>query len=368
MTTATDIRAMLCDAATRLFADHVDQKMLDSAKQEGWSAALWSELERAELPLVGVPELSGGAGGSLSDAAAVLRISARHAAPVPLAETALAGWLLSSAGLPVPRGPLTIGPVLDEKLTAVKDGTAWRISGTLQRVPFARIAKQLVLLADSAQGLMVINIDTTEKHTECRITPGRNLGYEPRDEVVLDNVAALAAAPAVAGITRASLHARGALLRAVQISGALEQALHLACEYAKQRVQFGRKIAQFQAIQQELARCGGEVAAAVAAALSAAGVVERLANDHSAEAVQQTLMAVAAAKIRAADAAREAVAIAHQVHGAIGVTDEYALHHVSLRALAWREEFGNEAHWSMVLGRAMLGAGADSCWPALSAA
>ena len=364
MNTTTEIRAMLCDTATRLFTDHVTQKMLDAAKQDGWSAALWHELQQAELPVVGVPETAGGAGGSLSDAAAVLRIAARHAAPVPLAETALAAWLLSGVGLPVPRAPLTIGPVLDEKITAVKEGATWHVSGAMKRVPFARVAKQLVLLADSAHGLMVLAVDTAQ----CRITPGRNLGYEPRDAVVLDNVAALAAAPAGAGITREHLHARGALLRAVQIGGALEHALHLACEYAKQRVQFGRKIAQFQAIQQELARCGGEVAAAVAAALSAAGVVERLAQDGSADASQQTLLAVAAAKIRAADAAREAVAITHQVHGAIGVTDEYALHHFTLRALAWREEFGNEVYWAMRLGRAMQAAGADAYWPALSAA
>jgi alkylation response protein AidB-like acyl-CoA dehydrogenase len=211
---------------------------------------------------------------------------------------------------------------------------------------------------------MVLAVDTAQ----CRITPGRNLGYEPRDDVVLDEVMALAAAPAGVDITRERLQARGALLRAVQIGGALEHALHLACEYAKQRVQFGRKIAQFQAIQQELARCGGEVAASVAAALSAAGVVERLAQDGSAEAAQQTLLAVAAAKIRTADATREAVAITHQVHGAIGVTDEYALHHVTLRALAWREEFGNEVYWSMKLGRAIQQAGADTYWPTVSAA
>ena len=351
MNTTTEIRTMLCDVATRLFTDHVTQKMLDAAKHDGWSAALWHELEQAELPLVGVPDAFGGAGGSLSDAAAVLRIAARHAAPAPLAETVLAGWLLSSAGLQVPRVPLTIGPVLDEKIT-------------VKRVPFARVARQLVLMADSAHGLMVVAVDASH----CRITPGRNLGYEPRDAVVLDHIAALAAAPAGTGITRASLQARGALLRAVQIGGALEHALHLACEYATQRVQFGRKIAQFQAIQQELARCGGEVAAAVAAALSAVGVVERLAVDSSANAAHQTLIAVATAKIRAADAAREAVAITHQVHGAIGVTDEYALHHVTLRALSWREEFGNEVYWSMKLGRAMQETGADAYWPSLSTA
>lgn len=360
---------MLAGAATRLFADHVDQNMLAAAKHEGWSAALWDELEQAELPLVGVADEAGGAGGSLSDAAAVLRIAARHAAPVPIAETGLAGWLLAGGGLKVPRGPLTVAPVLDEKISAVKVGAIWRVSGTLKRVPFARIAKQLVLLAQSINGEMVVVVDPAQ----CRITPGRNLASEPRDDVLLDNVAALAAAPVGNGITQDALRARGALLRAVQIAGALEHALDLACEYAKQRVQFGRKIAQFQAIQQELARCGGEVAAAVAAVLSAAGVVERLAENAGVEAGQdkdthQALLAVATAKIRAADATREVVAITHQVHGAIGVTDEYALHHVTLRALAWREEFGNEVYWSTKLGRAMQEAGADAVWPALSAA
>lgn len=364
MSEPNDIRTLLADVATRLFTDHVNPKMLAAAKQDGWSAALWHELEQAELPLVGVPEAAGGAGGSLSDVAAILRIAARHAAPVPLAETLLAGWLLAGAGLSVPRGPLSIGPVLDEKLTAAKDGANWRVSGTLQRVPYARIAQHLALLAQSSTGPMVLLVDAKQ----CGITAGRNLGNEPRDTVILNKVTAIAAATAGTGVTHNSLRARGALLRAVQIGGALEHALQLACTYAGQRVQFGRKIAQFQAIQQELARCGGEVAAAVAAALSAAGIVERLENTNDPAAAQQMLLAVAGAKIRTADAASVAVAIAHQVHGAIGVTDEYALHHVTLRALAWREEFGNEAWWSMRLGHAMLAGGADAYWAALSAA
>ncbi len=352
-----DIRAMLADTAQRLFADHVTQKLLDAAKHDGWSPALWAELEKADLPLVGVPEEADGAGGTLCDAAAVLRIAARHAAPVPLAETMLAGWLLASAGLNAPRGPLTIAPALDDKIAVAKNGAHWRVTARLRRIPHARAARLIVLIAENH----VFAIDTAQ----ARITPGRNLASEARDDVVLDNVTALAAAPTA--ITRETLHAQGALLRAVQIGGALEHALDLACEYATQRTQFGRKIAQFQAIQQELARCGGEVAAAVAAALSAAGVVERLAGENTVEAAHQTLLAVAAAKIRAADAAREAAAITHQVHGAIGVTDEHALHHFTLRALAWREEFGNEVYWSMKLGRAMREAGADAYWAALSA-
>ena len=147
-------------------------------------------------------------------------------------------------------------------------------------------------------------------------------------------------------------------MRSLQMAGALERALELAARYAGERVQFGRKIGQFQAIQQELARCAGEVAAAVAAALSAAGAVER--NQNAA-------FAVASAKIRTAQAAQEGAIIAHQVHGAIGVTDEYALHHATLRLFSWREEFGNEAAWSIELGRALCGAGADKLWPTLTA-
>jgi acyl-CoA dehydrogenase len=95
------------------------------------------------------------------------------------------------------------------------------------------------------------------------------------------------------------------------MAGALETALELSVRYATERVQFGRKISQFQAIQHELARFAGEVAAAVAAALSAAGALERGEN---------ALLAVASAKIRSAHAAHEGALIAHQVHGAIGVT------------------------------------------------
>lgn len=350
MSDGTNIRQMLCDTAERVFADHVDAKLLSAAKADGWSATLWAQLEEIGLPRVSIAEEFEGAGGTLSDAAAVLRIAARHAAPVPLAETILAGWLLSSAGINVPSGALTVGPVVaGDDFTVKKEGATCRIHGKLRRVPFARAAKQLVLLKEGQVYVV--------EATHCRITPGRNLASEARDDVTLDHALARAAATPV---TREALMQRGALLRAVQISGALERALELACEHARQRVQFGRQLAQFQAIQQEVARCGGEVAACVAAALSAAGIAERGAASAD--------IAVAAAKVRASDAAREAVAITHQVHGAIGVTDEYALHHLTLRALAWREEFGNEVYWAARLGRAMQQVGAHAYWPLVSAA
>ncbi|HEX6003198.1 MAG TPA: acyl-CoA dehydrogenase family protein, partial [Burkholderiales bacterium] len=190
----------------------------------------------------------------------------------------------------------------------------------------------------------------------CEIVPGQNLAGEPRDAVTLNDVAAEDAAPA-GPVTRSALMLRGALARALLTAGALERALDLAVRYAQERVQFGRRIGQFQAIQQELARFAGEVAAAVAAALSAAGVLEREGD---------VTLAVASAKIRTAEAAREGALIAHQVHGAIGVTAEYPLHHVTLRLWSWREEYGNEASWAATLGGLIQKRGADALWPALT--
>ena len=350
-----DIRAMLIESATRLFADHVDAKVLDAAKRDGWSPALWDIVEEAQLPLVSVAEEAGGAGGSVSDLAAVLRIAGRFAAPIPLAETATAGWMLAGRGLQIASGPLAFGPVHGETVTAHRHGTQWRLSGSMRRVPWARIAQRLVVLASGPDGDIVACVDPMQ----CKVSPGRNLALEPRDDVVLDNVvvAGSLVAPADPGVHHAALRLRGALARSLLMAGALERALELAVRYSTERIQFGRKIGQFQAIQQELARFAGEVAAAVAAALSAAGALER---------GEDPLLAVACAKIRTAQAAHEGALIAHQVHGAIGVTDEYALHHSTLRLWAWREEFGNEAAWAAELGRAIAAAGADQLWPLLT--
>ena len=353
LTESADIRAMLVESATRLFADHVTPKLLDAAKREGWSPGLWRVAAQAQLPLLSIAEEAGGAGGSLSDAAAVLRVAARYSAPVPLAETAIAGWMLARCGLPLPDGPLACGPVHGEVVTARSHGNAWQLSGTMKRVPWASIAHRIVVLGRGPDGDIVACVDPAQ----CRITRGRNLAHEPRDDVALDGVVS-PGMPAPAAISAQALRLRGALFRSVMIAGALERCLELAVRYATERSQFGRKIGQFQAIQQELARFAGEVAAAVAASLSAAGAMER---------GQGALLAVASAKIRTAQAAREGALIAHQVHGAIGVTDEYALHHSTLRLWSWREEFGNEAVWAIELGRAMASAGADALWPALSA-
>ena len=154
----------------------------------------------------------------------------------------------------------------------------------------------------------------------------------------------------------------GAVARSVETAGALEAILALSLRYANERVAFERPIAKFQAIQHGLARLAGETAAAVAAAGSAA---DAIANAESFD--DAIFLEAASAKIRSAEAAAEGAAIAHQVHGAIGFTNEHVLHRYTLRMLSWRDDFGNESHWALQLGNMAAARGAAEFWPLVAA-
>jgi acyl-CoA dehydrogenase len=151
----------------------------------------------------------------------------------------------------------------------------------------------------------------------------------------------------------------GATVRSVQTAGALEAILSLSVAYANERVAFERPIGKFQAVQQNLARLAGEVAAALAVSGSAADTIAQGDDDA-------VFLEAASAKIRCAEAATEGAAIAHQVFGAIGFTKEHVLHRFTLRMLAWRDDFGNESWWAAELGKHVAKRGADEFWPTVA--
>ncbi|HSM95114.1 MAG TPA: acyl-CoA dehydrogenase family protein [Rhizomicrobium sp.] len=147
------------------------------------------------------------------------------------------------------------------------------------------------------------------------------------------------------------------LARAGQIAGAISAALTLSVEYTRQRQQFGKPLAAFQAIQQQLAVLAEEAAASRAAASAAARAADR----------GEAKFEIASAKLRANIAAGQAASIAHQVHGAIGFTREYELQKFTRRLWAWRSEYGNDRHWADEIGRMAAARGADGFWPGLTA-
>lgn len=343
-----DTRQMLLDTLERVLADHCTAERVQAADAGGFDAALWQVLEELGYPLVAVPEPLGGVGLPLPEQCALLRVAGRHCAPVPLAESAmLAAWLLASAGL-APEGGVLAAASADGLLSITPAGGGLRLEGTLPRVGAARHATALVLLLDGRVAVLTPD--------EYALEAGDNLAGEARDDVHLDLTLAADRLHAT-DVTADAFAARAALLRAALMTGALERALQQSLDYTRERKQFGRPLAAFQAIQQQLAILAAEVVAAISAVDHAAAVAE-----HGA-----ALEEIAAAKIRAGKAAGITCRIAHQVHGAMGFTQEYSLHHATRRLWSWRDEAGNEATWAQRFGRRLAAAGADALWPLTTA-
>lgn len=149
----------------------------------------------------------------------------------------------------------------------------------------------------------------------------------------------------------------GAFIRVAQAAGAIDAALAMSIDHVNTRQQFGKPLGKFQAVQQVLAIFATEAAAVNVAGAAAAAALDRAGGD--AEAV---LFEIACAKLRTNRAIGQATSIAHQVHGAIGFTQEYDLHSLTGALLDWRSDHGNDAYWAGVLGGMTAQYGGTGLW------
>jgi acyl-CoA dehydrogenase len=344
---------IVVETAEKIFADLADAQEINRDKKGEWKAPLWKALSEAGLPLSWVAEDCGGSGASLAEGFGVIGAAGRFAIAVPLVDTMLAGWLLAQAKIASPEGEMTVAPASPkDRITLNADGT---ISGRARGVPFAKAAKHIAVLATGTNGASIALVEASA----VRIESGLTLANDNSDVVTFDKVKPSAIKPAPKSFDQTSLMLMGGVARSLQIAGALESMLDISVRYSNERVAFEKKISKFQAVQHNLAKLAGESAAALAAATSAADTIVNSA-DFTGDAV---FLEAVAAKIRCAEAAEKGGAIAHQVHGAIGFTIEHILHRYSLRALAWRDDFGSESYWAVKLGERVAERGADELWP-----
>ena len=118
---------VLYDSARRLFGDLVTPVVSDAVERGTWPDRLWHTVEEAGYPGV----LAEGPTATV-EATTILRAAGYHAAPIPLAETMLAGWLCAACGIDAPAGALTVGPVEPEDRLEIAEGA---VSGHAGYIP-----------------------------------------------------------------------------------------------------------------------------------------------------------------------------------------------------------------------------------------
>lgn len=324
------------DAAERLFAQHYTPAVVRAVERGQSAQTAWQACHAAGFLDALVAEADGGAGLQLGDILPVIHAAGRHAVPAPLADTVLARAWLREGGHAPPDGPIALAPFglssQDDRLT-------------LSAAPWGRVAQWM--LAADARGIHLLPVD------QASVIPTGGQGSLSADLSWPTGAGSVvSAAPSQSAISPNTLDGGAlpglpelaALAYTGLISGAMERILELTLDYANQRTQFGKPIGRFQAVQQQLSILVEQIWATRMAA--------QLAFQSDSWAPSPLLAAVG--KARASAAAVMVADIAHAVHGAIGVTEEYDLQLYTRRLREWRRAAGAESYWSARIGQDAL--------------
>jgi alkylation response protein AidB-like acyl-CoA dehydrogenase len=316
--------ALLFESIDRFLAGCSTPAVVREVERGQGSAALWVEVESSGYAELLVDESAGGAGLGLREAFALWLACGRYALPVPLAQTAWVRAVLPLAGLDAPSGSLTL---------AAQGGRDARGAWRCQNVPMGMVS-DWVLVSDAHDAAMLPMAAGERRPSGVHGSLQAHVQWPSQPDGAL---------PLPGPIDL--LHA-GALMTATLMSGALQRVLEATVGYANDRAQFGKSIGKFQAVQQQLSVMAEQVfAARMAAEFGCTG-----------EGIVPHPLRAAVAKARVSEAAEKVVAIAHAVHGAIGVTAEYDLQLLTRRLQEWRADFGSQGYWHAQLGQALVAA------------
>jgi alkylation response protein AidB-like acyl-CoA dehydrogenase len=318
--------------------------------ERGFPDEIWRAM--AELGWVGllVPGDFGGSDGGLLDVILLLEEMGRACLPGPYVHSAVvATSLVVRSGSDAQRRRLLPAMAQGERRCALAlledsgefapDALAVRahgrtLTGRKLFVKDAHIAHDLLVVAGDEHGSSVFVLDRTRPGIA--LTPMPSMTDEKLFEVTLDRVEV--GPDDVLGVRGGGADALapalrlGALARGAEMLGSSERILELAVEHAKARVQSGRPIGAFQAIQHACADLLRNVESARPLLYCAAWKVER-GLDAAAD--------VAMAKSYAGEASLAVARKAHQIFGAIGYCEEHPLHRLHKRILAARLDFGD---------------------------
>ncbi|HYJ31045.1 MAG TPA: acyl-CoA dehydrogenase family protein [Allosphingosinicella sp.] len=352
----TEDQSMLRDTARELMAAEGSvanqlRKYRDIGCKDGFGHALWKQF--AELGLTGIliDEADGGLGLGHVEAGIVLEEIGRNLTPSPFLITAVAvvealrGTAQRERWLPgILAGETVAALALDEgpkhrpeaiAMAAERAGNGFRLSGNKQFVMQGASADMIVVAARTEEGLTLFAVEKDANGLDVEgvrladASIGARLGF--RDvEVDADAVIGeVGQGEAVLGRVLAA----GRAGAASELVGLASGAMGMTVEYLKQRKQFGRLIGEFQALQHRAAHLYCELEIARAAALKA----QQLLDDGSEEAELMVSVAKAKAGRVSTLAAQEGV----QMHGGIGMTDEYDIGLYMKRDRVLNELFGD---------------------------
>jgi alkylation response protein AidB-like acyl-CoA dehydrogenase len=357
-------QALVRDSARAFLADHGPvshlRKLRDSRDAEGFSRALWKKFAEMGFCGVLVPEDLGGSGLGYVEAGVVMEEIGRNLTPSPFLSTSIVGAtaLLRDGNkarsrelLPkIAAGDLLLALAVDERakhapsataLRAERSGNGFALAGDKCFVVDGHVADLLIVAARSAgapgetDGLTLFLVDAKAKGIETErsvMVDAHNAARIKFDRVQVDADAVIGEVDRGWRLLEGVLNAGRAAV-AAELIGVGEGAFGRTLTYLKDRKQFGQPLGSFQALQHRAAHLFTELEITQAAVLKALQVLD---SDF-----ERAGTIVSVAKARAGASATLAVQEAVQMHGGIGMTDEFDIGFFMKRARVGQELFGD---------------------------
>ena len=364
----TDDQKLLTDSVSKLLADRYsfEARKGFQKQQEGWSTEVWAQF--AELGLLGLPfdEAYGGFGGGAVDVMLVMEQFGKALVLEPyLATVVLAGTALKIAGSDAQKAALLPEIVagslkmafahseqgarydLDDVTTTAKQADGgWVIDG----------AKSVVLHGDCADKIVVSTRTSGDRNDRAGITlflvDGKSKGVGTRAYTLRDGTRAAelsfasvqVAADAMLGklgggfaVVQRVVEA-GISAMAAETVGGMDRMLDITLDYLKTRKQFGKPIGENQVLQHKAADMLMSLEQGRSMSMLAAMMVDEV---DEAERDRN----IAMAKVGVGQAGRFVSQNAVQLHGGIGMTEEYMIGHYFRRVMMFEHSFGDTAYY-----------------------
>lgn len=364
------LKKMAHDFLTEKFPKTVVKQIEES--ELGYSPQLWKEM--AELGWMGLvfPEKYGGTNMSFLDLAVLLEEMGQACLPGPYFSTVILGGLpILDIGseeqkqkyLPkIANGELIFTLALTEtsanydaasiKVRATAENNIYILNGTKLFVPDAHIADYILCVARTSDGakaedgITIFIVDAKSPGISCTVL--KTIANDKLCEVVFDRVK-VPKENILGELDRGwgevqKIIDRAAVAKCCEMVGYIQRVLDMTIDYAKERRQFDRPIGSFQVIQHYCADMATDVDGT------------RLSTYQAAWMLSQGLpcrQEVAIAKAWAGEACHRVVALAHQIHGAIGVTIDHDLQYYTRRAKAAEVTFGDANFYREIVAQGM---------------
>ena len=366
-----DEQAMLADTAKDFVAEHAPvshlRKLRDDHDETGFSPALWKQFAEMGFTGILIPESDNGLGLGHVEAGIVLEEIGRNLSPSPFLTTAVAAVSALQGSAQRDRwfpailsGDSVAALAIDEHakhggciaMKAERSGNGFRLSGTKQFVAHGHVADLILVAARTAgspqdkEGITLFAV--SKDSAGMSVDPRRLADSSLASHMTFDNVEVDADAVIgevdQGGTVLNRLLAAGRTGAAAEMLGVGSGAMDLTVNYLRERKQFGVHIGSFQALQHRAAHLYSELEVARAAILKAQQLL-----DGGSEGAEQ---AVSVAKAQIGLATTLAVQEGIQMHGGIGMTDEYDIGFYMKRGRVLAELFGDANYHANLLAEA----------------